>query len=435
MGAGGWRDGWREGWRARLGVSLAGACALAIAAPPAGAEFVKDRVVSTLPNAVTSLAFSADGQWLYAVASDPLAADATVVRLPAPGGAPVGASYRQRGLGGIGAGPDGTVLVTWSPDARISLPTVITLPADLSSATRWPAYAAGTSRGAALAGALAVTEDGTVVTTDANNGRLYRFTVDGSQLGGFGSLGRGPGQFRPGGPRAVAADGAGGIFVADAARIERFDTAGSFRAAWAAPTGPLAARAGVVAVVSDATLRVYDANGRFQAGAVGADAESIAIAPDGRVLVGKPDGRIIAYRRRPDPPGCPIAVTGGGGVALGARAAPKELLGGFVVRPTVRPCAVTVAATILLPGGRRVAASRVTATTDLGQAVGKAPRLAAAARRRVLAALAARGGGRATLRLTFTSRAGAGAATVVRRSVRLLRLVGHRAAPMTPARR
>ena len=66
--------------------------------------------------------------------------------------------------------------------------------------------------------------------TDANNGRVEKFTSAGVFLGAWGEPGSGAGQFTA--IAGVAADPFGFVYVADAGRVQKFTNAGVFQFAW-----------------------------------------------------------------------------------------------------------------------------------------------------------------------------------------------------------
>jgi uncharacterized protein (TIGR03663 family) len=79
---------------------------------------------------------------------------------------------------------------------------------------------------------LAVASDGSILVTDSGNHRIEKFDSSGKFLLAFGSQGNGDGMFQE--PWGVAVAPNGTIYVADTwnHRIERFDASGKFQSAW-----------------------------------------------------------------------------------------------------------------------------------------------------------------------------------------------------------
>ncbi len=84
---------------------------------------------------------------------------------------------------------------------------------------------------------------------------MVRFAADDSYVGQWGEPGAGPGQFDL--PHAIAIDGAGRVYVADRsnARIQVFDSTGTFLADW---HDPEIGRPYSVAVAPDGTIFTVD---------------------------------------------------------------------------------------------------------------------------------------------------------------------------------
>ena len=88
---------------------------------------------------------------------------------------------------------------------------------------------------------IAVDNNGNVYVLDAGNYRIQKFTSDGTYLAKWGSLGTGDGAFgecgncsSPEGPKGIAVDSLGEIYVADTYndRIQKFEPDGSFIWKW-----------------------------------------------------------------------------------------------------------------------------------------------------------------------------------------------------------
>ena len=79
---------------------------------------------------------------------------------------------------------------------------------------------------------VAVDHQGNVYVADSGNNRIQKFDQDGNFLGAFGTAGGGQGQFNE--PWGVAVDGEGNIYVADTwnHRIQKFDSNFRFLKAW-----------------------------------------------------------------------------------------------------------------------------------------------------------------------------------------------------------
>ncbi|HLF91412.1 MAG TPA: SMP-30/gluconolactonase/LRE family protein, partial [Anaerolineales bacterium] len=79
---------------------------------------------------------------------------------------------------------------------------------------------------------VAVDADGNVYVADTDNDRIQKFDSDGTYLTQWGSLGSGNGQFNS--PWGVAVDATGNVYVADTFnhRIQKFDSSGNFLLKW-----------------------------------------------------------------------------------------------------------------------------------------------------------------------------------------------------------
>ena len=159
---------------------------------------------------------------------------------------------------------------------------------------------------------LAVDLEGSLYVADSDNHRIQKFDGDGHFLGVFGTAGGGEGQFN--GPWAVAVDGEGNIYVADTwnHRIQKFDSSFRFQKAWGGAflevgkrqPGPLELfgprsiaidAEGNVWVTDTGNKRVlkFDSDGNFLAEYGGPgngpsqfeEPVGIAIAPSGEILV------------------------------------------------------------------------------------------------------------------------------------------------------
>jgi sugar lactone lactonase YvrE len=87
---------------------------------------------------------------------------------------------------------------------------------------------------------LATDAGGNVYVTDSGNDRVQKFTSTGGFITKWGSNGAGPGQFAEEGPVGVATDSAGNVYVADRGsplttgnfRIQKFSSSGGFLITW-----------------------------------------------------------------------------------------------------------------------------------------------------------------------------------------------------------
>lgn len=82
---------------------------------------------------------------------------------------------------------------------------------------------------------IATTPDGFVYVADTYHGRVVKYTVDGSLVSMFGTVGSDPGQFRT--PYGIDVDLAGNLYVSDFTRrdLQKFDPSGNYVATFAGP--------------------------------------------------------------------------------------------------------------------------------------------------------------------------------------------------------
>jgi len=117
---------------------------------------------------------------------------------------------------------------------------------------------------------IAIDEKGNLLVADTNNGRIERFSPDGSFIGSLGRIGDGDGEFKE--PVAVAVDKRGNIYVADFInrRVQKLKSDGTFTAQWRGPDENLAPRDltigddGSVYVADEGGARIvkFDSNGK-----------------------------------------------------------------------------------------------------------------------------------------------------------------------------
>lgn len=127
---------------------------------------------------------------------------------------------------------------------------------------------------------VAVAPDGSFYVSDGyGNARIVRFAADGTRLGEWGQFGSDPGQFDT--PHSLALDADGRVYVADRgnARLQVFDSAGNFLAAW---SGRHLGRPWAVRVAPDGTVYVVD--GGDQPEFFPDRARLLKLDPTGRVL-------------------------------------------------------------------------------------------------------------------------------------------------------
>lgn len=157
---------------------------------------------------------------------------------------------------------------------------------------------------------VAVGPDGSVYVLDSGNNRVQKFSDNGRFITSWGETGQAEGQFNE--PWGIAVDRAGNVYVGDTwnHRIQKFDADGNFLASWGGfangsgsaekgkfygPRGIAVDQAGYVYVADTGNHRIqkFDANGNLVAitGQRGAgkgqfnEPVGLAVAPDGTLLV------------------------------------------------------------------------------------------------------------------------------------------------------
>jgi DNA-binding beta-propeller fold protein YncE len=120
---------------------------------------------------------------------------------------------------------------------------------------------------------IAADTKGNVFVGDVNNGRIQKFSDDGTFLGAFGQHGEGEGQLKE--PGGVAVDSRGNVYVANFHnhRVEKFKSDGTFLARLPAPDHNFGPRD--VVIGSDNAVYVADEN----------SARIVKFAEDGKVLL------------------------------------------------------------------------------------------------------------------------------------------------------
>ena len=140
--------------------------------------------------------------------------------------------------------------------------------AQLAARQAWQVNIAGGNGGVDIP-AVAVGPDGNVYAADAANDRILVYDAAGQFLRGWGSKGDGPGQFdfrkdtgEDLGFASIAVDGAGAVYVAEAERIQKFDSQGAYQLGWG--TGGLGNGQflRIISLATDAAGAVYTAEDR-----------------------------------------------------------------------------------------------------------------------------------------------------------------------------
>jgi DNA-binding beta-propeller fold protein YncE len=120
---------------------------------------------------------------------------------------------------------------------------------------------------------IAADRGGNILVADTNNGRIQKFSPDGTFLRSFGEPGAGEAEFKE--PSAVAVDLGGNIYVADTGnhRVQKLRPDGTFLAEWKGPEpGFYGARD--IAIGADNSIYVVDEG----------QARIVKFDPDGQVL-------------------------------------------------------------------------------------------------------------------------------------------------------
>jgi DNA-binding beta-propeller fold protein YncE len=158
---------------------------------------------------------------------------------------------------------------------------------------------------------IAADASGNILVADTNNGRIQRFTYNGSFLNMIGEAGPRPGEFRE--PNGLAVDSRGNIYVADVGnhRVQKLDANGTFLADWKGPApgfyGPRdiwVGRDDSIYVVDQGRSRIVRMDGKGSTLAVwgtqgpgdGQFDEPTSVTVDserGRVYVGDPHNRRV----------------------------------------------------------------------------------------------------------------------------------------------
>jgi DNA-binding beta-propeller fold protein YncE len=203
-------------------------------------------------------------------------------------------------------------LTIFKVPATINAPATVGLPKeDLTPAVNMFTGGKGTGKGQFnWPRGVAIDDRGNVLVADTNNGRIERFSADGSFIGSFGNIGEGDGEFKE--PVAVVVDRRGNIYIADFInrRLQKLKSDGTFIAQWRGPDQNFAPRDlaigddGFVYVADEGGARIvkFDSNGKV-AGVFGAKGTSdgqfdqlTSVAVDNknhRLLVADPRNRRI----------------------------------------------------------------------------------------------------------------------------------------------
>ena len=135
---------------------------------------------------------------------------------------------------------DPSTVIFKVPDRGQELKPVEGAPAgtDAAAALAVNMFAGGTGKGPgqfSTPRGIAVDDAGNVLVSDANNGRIQKFSPKGDYVAVIGRVGPGQGELRY--PDGITVDPAGNVYVVDAEnqRIQKFDANGSFLSQWRGP--------------------------------------------------------------------------------------------------------------------------------------------------------------------------------------------------------